>query len=92
MMFMHINALLNMANNMLNTTEPWKKSGEEKGKLLVEGIVYVYYATLLLSPFIPEATNKVMKAMGIKEDTKLDDPISIDLNTITKPEILFVKK
>ncbi len=80
------------ANNMLNTTEPWKKSGEEKGKLLVEGIVYVYYATLLLSPFIPEATGKVMKAMGIKEETKLDDPISIDLNTITKPEILFVKK
>ena len=77
---------------MLNTTEPWKKSGEEKGKLLVEGIVYVYYATLLLSPFIPEATGKVMKAMGIKEDTKLDDPILIDLNTITKPEILFVKK
>jgi hypothetical protein len=33
-----------------------------------------------------------MKAMGIKEDTKLDDPILIDLNTITKPEILFVKK
>lgn len=90
--FAQIATLLNEANSMLNTTEPWKKSGEEKGKLLVEGIVYVYYATLLLSPFIPEATGKVMKAMGIKEDTKLDDPISIDLNTITKPEILFVKK
>lgn len=87
-----ITTILNLANNMLNTTEPWKKSGEEKGKLLAEGIVYVYYATLLLSPFIPEATNKVMKAMGIKEDVTLDDPISIDLNTITKPEILFVKK
>jgi len=92
MMFNCVNTLLNVVNNMLNTTEPWKKSGEEKGKILAEGIVYVYYATLLLSPFIPEATNKVMKAMGIKEGTKLDDPISIDLNTITKPEILFVKK
>lgn len=87
-----VTTLLNLANNMLNTTEPWKKSGEEKGKILAEGIIYVYYATLLLSPFIPEATTKVMKAMGIKEDTTLDDPISIDLNTITKPEILFVKK
>lgn len=67
MMFAHINTLLNMANNMLNTTEPWKKSGEEKGKILVEGIVFVYYATLMLSPFIPGATSKVMKAMGIKE-------------------------
>jgi methionyl-tRNA synthetase len=91
-MFIDVDTILNMANNMLNTTEPWKKSGEEKGKLLVDGIVYVFYATLLLSPFIPEATGKVMNAMGIKEDTKLDDPISIDLNTITKPEILFVKK
>ncbi|MBP7806722.1 methionine--tRNA ligase [Candidatus Gracilibacteria bacterium] len=91
-MFVDVDTILNMANAMLNTTEPWKKSGEEKGKLLVEGVVYVYYATLLLSPFIPEATSKVMKAMGIKQGTKLDDPISIDLNTITKPEILFVKK
>lgn len=65
--FAQIATLLNEANLMLNTTEPWKKSGEEKGKILVEGIVFVYYATLLLSPFIPEATGKVMKAMGIKE-------------------------
>ena len=55
-------------------------------------LVYVYNATLLLSPFIPEATAKVMKAMGIKEGTTLDDPMSIDLGTITKPEILFLKK
>ena len=91
-MYTWINNLLDEANSMLNTTEPWKKSGEEKGKLLADGIIYVYYITLLLSPFTPEATSKVMKAMGIKENTKLDDPISIDLNTITKPEILFVKK
>lgn len=87
-----ITTILNLANNMLNTTEPWKKTGEEKGTILVEGIVYVYYATLLLSPFIPEATSKVMKALGIKEWTTLDEPISIDLNAITKPEILFEKK
>ena len=81
-----------MVNVMLNTTEPWKKSGEEKGKILVEGLVYVYYATLLLSPFIPEATEKVMKAMGIDPSTTLDVPMNIDLNTITKPDILFEKK
>lgn len=92
MMVNHINTLLNMANNMLNTTEPWKKSGEEKGKILAEGLVYVYYATLLLSPFLPEATRKVMKAMGIDLNVTLDTPINIDLNTITKPEILFEKK
>lgn len=90
--FASLRRILDEVNNMLNTTEPWKKSGEEKGKLLVEGIVYVYYATLLLSPFIPEATSKVMKAMGIKDGTTLDDSISIDLNTITKLDILFVKK
>ncbi len=77
---------------MLNTTEPWKKTGEEKTNILIEGIAYVYYITHMLSPFIPEATTKVMKAMGIKEGTKLNDPILIDLNAITKPEILFVKK
>ena len=90
--FSQIDYMLNEANGMLNRLEPWKKSWMEKGDILVMWLVYVYNITLLLSPFIPEATSKVMNAMGIKEDTKLDEPISIDLNTITKPEILFVKK
>jgi methionyl-tRNA synthetase len=85
-------SLLDEVNSMLNTTEPWKKSGTEKGDILIMGLVYVYYATLLLSPFIPEATGKVMKAMGINPETTLDTPMNIDLNTITKPEILFEKK
>lgn len=91
-MFAVIQELLNDANIMLNTTEPWKKQGEEKSNILIDWISYVYYITHMLSPFIPKATSKVMKAMGIKEGTTLDDPISIDLNTITKPEILFEKK
>jgi methionyl-tRNA synthetase len=92
MMISHINTLLNMVNVMLNTTEPWKKSGIEKGTILLEGLVYVYYCTLLFSPFIPEATGKVMKAMGIDPKTTLDTPMNIDLNKIVKPEILFEKK
>mgnify|MGYP000057603014 CR=1 FL=1 len=91
-MFAVIQELLNDANFMLNTTEPWKKQGEDKCNILIEGISYVYYITRMFSPFIPETTNKVLEAMGIKEDVKLDDPISIDLTAITKPEILFVKK
>lgn len=63
MSFSEAATLLHEANLMLNTEEPWKKSGIEKGNLLVQGVVYVYYATLLLSPFIPTATAKVMKAM-----------------------------
>lgn len=90
--FAIISDLLNEVNGMLNTTEPWKKSGEEKGEILVEGIAYVYYATLLLSPFIPTATAKVMQAMGIDPATTLGDPLKIDLNAITKPAILFEKK
>lgn len=90
--FWIIRRLLDEANNMLNTTEPWKKEGEEKEAILVNGLNYIYSATLLLSPFIPDATTKVMKAMGIKEWTTLDVPISIDLNSITKPDILFEKK
>lgn len=91
-MFAVIQELLNDANIMLNTTEPWKKQGEEKSNTLLEGVAYVYYITHMFSAFIPEATSKVMKAMGIKEGTTLDDPISINLNTITKPDILFEKK
>lgn len=30
-----IKDFLGVANNMLNTTEPWKKSGEEKEEILV---------------------------------------------------------
>lgn len=67
----------------------------------MNGLFYVYYATLLLSPFIPEATGKVMKAMGINPKTTLSSPATmnldtikdeIDFNTMTKPEILFEKK
>lgn len=106
--FSKIRDLLDEANNMLNTTEPWKKSGEEKGKILIEGIVYVYYATLLFAPFIPEATEKVMQSLqnlGRRNPKLLELPMSInlmsikdipdievDLDNITKPEILFVKK
>lgn len=91
-MFAVIQELLNDANYMLNSTEPWKKQGEDKSNNLIEGISYVYYITRMFSPFIPEATSKVLEAMGIKENVELDDPITIDLNVITKPEILFVKK
>jgi len=90
--FAAIETLLNEANRLLNTEEPWKKTGIEKGNLLVQSVVHLYYATLLLSPFIPEATKKVMEAMGISEGTTLNDAISIDLNSITKPDILFEKK
>lgn len=88
----HIKDLLGLANNMLNATEPWKKSGEEKEDILVNGLFYVYYATLLLSPFIPEATGKVMKAMGINPRTTLDAQRTMNLDAITKPDILFEKK
>ncbi len=91
-MFESIRTLLDEVNTMLNTTEPWKKSWDEKGQILVEGIIYVYYITLLFSPFIPDATSKVIKALGIDSDVTLYDPVSIDLATITKPEILFEKK
>ena len=87
-----IKDLLGLANNMLNTTEPWKKSGGEKEEILVNGLFYVYYATLILSPFIPEATGKVMKAMGINPKATLHTPITMNLDAITKPEILFEKK
>jgi len=79
-------------NQKLTITEPWKKSWIEKGHILVEALIKIWYATLLLSPFIPEATGKIMKAMGINPNTTLDTPMNIDLNTITKPEILFEKK
>jgi methionyl-tRNA synthetase len=91
-MFSVIQELLNDANSMLNTTEPWKKQGEDKSNTLLEGVAYVYYITHMFSAFIPEATGKVMKALGVKEWTTLDEPISIDLNSITKPDILFEKK
>ena len=66
-MFSVIQELLNDANSMLNTTEPWKKQGEDKSNTLLEGVAYVYYSTHMFSPFIPEATSKVMKVLGIKE-------------------------
>jgi len=98
--FSVIRDLLNEANSFLNLNEPWKKSWTEKWNLLLEWLRYLHHITLLLSPFIPKATGKVMKAMGINLGTTLeaipyiDSPgIEIDkLFPITKPDILFEKK
>lgn len=90
--FSLIRDILNEVNGMLNISKPWKKSGIEKGTILVESLIYVYYVTFLLSPFVPEATEKVMQAMEIVPETTLDMPMDINLQTITKPEILFEKK
>jgi len=90
--FTQIESLLSEANSRLTSLEPWKKTGKEKGDILLQGLPYIYLATLLLFPFIPEATEKVMKAMGIHPDTTLDTPMNINLNTISKPDILFEKK
>ncbi len=99
--FAEINSLLDEVNGRLNRLEPWKKSGLEKGNILVMALVYTYYITLLLSPFVPEATKKVMKAMWIDSKVTLNTTLYLDLNaitnpetlaSITKPDILFEKK
>ncbi len=94
--FGSIRKLLDYANWMLNSSEPWKKSGEEKENILKAGICYVYHLSVLLSPFIPVSTEKVFRALNYKNPKipKKGDAITpdIDLLNIQKPEILFIKK
>ena len=82
---------VNDINKYLNEKKPWE---QEKNR---ETIIYttldsIRIISILLSPFIPETTEKINKALGIKLGTLKDcEPNLLKQGKIKKPEILFKK-
>ena len=87
-----------LTNKYINDEEPWKLKKTDKKKMnniLHTALEQIAIISILLNPIIPESSNKVLKALGIKPDsTKLafiegkqilkDDVIIKDLDILFK--------
>lgn len=55
---------LDTANKFLNEQEPWKMTDEkERDQVMVVALEYLYHITILVSPMLPEATQRVFQAL-----------------------------
>lgn len=70
-------ALIRHANKYIDKTAPWQfakqdnpESKKRMGTILYNCLETVRFAALLTSPFMPEATDKILKQMGVEEIEK----------------------
>ena len=80
-------------NKYLNETEPWKiKEKERIGTVLYNLVESLRVISILLSPFIPETAEKILKQIGQKNGKLKDAEFSDKTKgTVTKSGILFPK-
>jgi methionyl-tRNA synthetase len=81
-------AYIDKANEYIQSSKPWETQDK---KVLYELALAIKNATILLSPFMPETSNKIAKTFNFKIDLdELDKPLDIK-KSIKKSEILFQK-
>ena len=80
-------AFIDICNEYIQNKKPWETHDK---KVLYELIDSIKAITILLSPFIPETSEKISKQLGIKLNfEEITKPINIQ--KIKKSEILFKK-
>lgn len=57
----YISNEVNNLDKFLASNEPWKKEGDQKQKILLEACDKIKQIAFLLSPFMPESSNKISK-------------------------------
>jgi len=81
-------AYIDKANEYIQSSKPWETQDK---KVLYEIALAIKNATILLSPFMPETSNKIAKTFNFKIDLdELDKPLDTR-KSIKKSEILFQK-
>ncbi len=81
-------AYIDKANEYIQSSKPWETQDK---KVLYEIALAIKNATILLSPFMPETSNKIAKTFNFKIDLdELDKPLDTK-KSIKKSEILFQK-
>ncbi len=63
---------IDVVNKYVNDSEPWKKSGKKLDKILYNLAESVRFIGVLLSPFMPVTSGKVLAQMGINKISKND--------------------
>jgi len=79
------------ANKYINDTEPWKLEGEKLGHVLYNLFETIRIVSILVSPFLPESSEKINKQLGIKPG-KLEDCKFRDWKTKPKKGDYLFKK
>ncbi|MFI5412378.1 MAG: methionine--tRNA ligase [Candidatus Micrarchaeales archaeon] len=63
---------IRMANKYINDNEPWKLKGDELGNVLYNLLESLRIISILISPFLPNASERMNAQLGLKAG-KLDD-------------------
>ncbi len=69
--------VLNLANKVIDQSAPWELAKDETKQDLLDDVLYNLMETLricavLVSPVMPEASEKILKAIGLEPESHLD--------------------
>ncbi len=78
-------------NKYINENEPWKLKGKELSNVLYNLLEACRIISILISPFIPETSEKINKQLGVKDGTFKDCKFTKLSGKIKKGDYLFNK-
>jgi len=86
-------AFIDVCNEYVQKTQPWKEECKNKEKILYELADSIKSVTILLWPFIPSASEKIAKQFSFKigENSFGEIKKPLKISKIKKGEILFKK-
>ncbi len=85
---------IDAVNKYASRNEPWKKQGQELAKILYNLAESVRFIAVLLNPFMPVTSEKILTQLGIKEVCAKDLEYGLLKHgtKINRGDILFRKK
>ncbi|GEM_PF-321573 len=83
-------ALSDFGNSYFQNKEPWKKSEKERKKILSTSLFILRAASIMLYPFIPCFSSKILSIIGEKPELK-EILSEKEEWVVKKPEIIFRK-
>ena len=92
----HVWRLVDYANKMMEEKKPWAllKTDPEKGKAALSNLLEVLrHISILISPFIPETSQKIRSQLGLPADIDREKEdgwgVMTDWNSLGEAEIIF---
>lgn len=83
--------LIRETNKYINETEPWKLSGKELANVLYNLLERIRIIAILISPFLPETSERIFKQLGIRQQNLKDCKFEKISGRISKGSYLFQK-
>lgn len=85
-------SFINYCNKYVNDKKPWTLKGKELETILYNLADSIRIISILISPFMPETSEKINKQLGVKSGKLKDCTFGILKNgKVKKGEMLFKK-